>query len=64
MREKYTNTSSKDLLKRAKKTALRLDGVQSPLGYFDGESYVDENGVYCTTEKDVGVRVEDLKETE
>ena len=64
MREKYTNTSSKDLLNRAKKTALRLDGVQSPLGYFDGESYVDENGVYCTTEKDVGVRVEDLKETE
>ena len=32
LREKYTNTSSKDLPKRAKKTALRLDGVQSPLG--------------------------------
>ncbi len=34
------------------------------LVYFDGENYIDENGVYCTTEKDVGVRVEDLKETE
>ncbi len=26
-------TSSKDLPKQAKKTALRLDGVQIPLGY-------------------------------
>ena len=32
LREKYTNTSSKNLPKRAKKTALRLDGVQSSLG--------------------------------
>ena len=29
----YTNTSSKDLPKQAKKTPLRLDGVQSPLGF-------------------------------
>ena len=28
----YTNTSSKDLPKRAKKTALRLDGARVPLG--------------------------------
>lgn len=31
------------------------------LVYFDGEIYQDEDGVYCTTEKDVGVRKEDLK---
>ncbi|HAE88563.1 MAG TPA: hypothetical protein DCG79_01675 [Clostridiales bacterium] len=31
------------------------------LVYFDGEIYQDKDGVYCTTEKDVGVRVEDLK---
>ena len=33
LREKYTNTSSKNLPKQAKKMALRLDGVQSPLGF-------------------------------
>ena len=33
LREMYINTSSKDLPKRAKKTALRLDGVQPPLGF-------------------------------
>ena len=27
----------------------------------EGEIYQDENGVYCTTEKDVAVRVEDLE---
>ena len=32
LREKYTNTSSKDLPKRAKKTALRLDEAQTLLG--------------------------------
>ncbi len=32
LREMYINTSSKDLPKRAKKTPLRLDGVQYPLG--------------------------------
>ena len=31
------------------------------LVYFDGEIYQDEKGVYRTTEKDVGVRKEDLK---
>ena len=31
------------------------------LVYFDGEIYQDEDGVYCTKEKDVGVRKEDLK---
>ena len=31
------------------------------LVYFDGEIYQDKDGIYCTTEKDVGVRVEDLK---
>ena len=31
------------------------------LVYFDGEIYQDEDGVYCTTEKDVGVRMEDLE---
>ena len=31
------------------------------LVYFDGEIYQDEDGVYCTTEKDVAVRVEDLE---
>lgn len=31
------------------------------LVYFDGEIYQNENGVYCTTEIDIGVRVEDLK---
>ena len=27
----------------------------------EGDIYQDENGVYCTTEKDVAVRVEDLE---
>ena len=27
----------------------------------EGEIYQDEKGVYCTTEKDVAVRVEDLE---
>ena len=31
------------------------------LVYFDGEIEQDENGVYYTTEIDVGVRAEDLK---
>ncbi len=31
------------------------------LVYFDGEIYQDNAGVYRTTEKDVGVRKEDLK---
>ena len=31
------------------------------LVYFDGEIVQDENGVYCTTEIDVGIRAEDLK---
>ena len=35
------------------------------LGYFlvifDGEIYQDENGVYCTTEKDAAVLEEDLE---
>lgn len=31
------------------------------LVYFDGEIFRDEDGVYCTTEKDVGIKVEDLK---
>lgn len=28
---------------------------------FEGKIYQDEDGVYCTTEKDVAVRVEDLE---
>ena len=32
LREKYTNTSSKDLPKRAKKMALRLDGSTPAVG--------------------------------
>ena len=31
------------------------------LVYFDGKIVQDENGVYFTTEIDVGVRAEDLK---
>ncbi len=31
------------------------------LVYFDGEIYQDEDGVYCTTEIDVGVLEEDLE---
>ena len=31
------------------------------LVYFDGKIYRDEDGVYCTSEKDVGVRIVDLK---
>ncbi len=27
----------------------------------EGEIYQDEDGVYCTTEKDIAVRVEDLE---
>lgn len=27
----------------------------------EGDIYQDENGVYCTTEKDVAVQVEDLE---
>ena len=33
LRRRTCRTSSKDLPKRAKKTALRLDGVQISLGY-------------------------------
>ena len=38
LREKYTNTSSKDLPKRAEKMALRLDGAQLSIGGYHAEA--------------------------